>query len=123
MSAAKRPPTNAGMVFQVIERAQPQPLAAGDVAARLPLERRSIYEAFDYLRARGFLRYVQGSKRLCEIVPGAAAPADGRGLAPNSRKALQRVATLRRVASRPIGQFTAAARSRATRKRLKGGGL
>lgn len=65
----------------------------------------SIYTALKLLRRRGFLRFVQGSSRLHEPVPGMPWPEDRRGKEPGSRSRW-----LRGRASRPISQVTAARR-------------
>lgn len=103
LPALKRPTTIIQFVYQVFASAPARQLVAGDIGAVLPFELASIYEALRYLRELHVLRYAEGSRRLHELVPGASMPVDRRGGA-----RVIPAASLRRVASRPISQFTAA---------------
>lgn len=118
---ATRATTNAQLVYQVIAAARPSPMDATDVLVRLPLEPTSIYTALKHLRAGGFLRYAAGSKRKHELVPGRAMPQDGRGKAGGSQAARLRIARLRRIAARPLSQFTATGKLKSRRARLRSG--
>jgi hypothetical protein len=96
-----RPTSIRQMVYQVTAQVA-QPMAPGDVAARLPIEQASIYKAMQSLRRDGFLRYIAGSRRLHELVPGKPMPPDNRGKARGSRAAILRIAKLRRLNSAQV---------------------
>jgi hypothetical protein len=79
-SNARRPRLYIQMVYQVIAAQGDQAVGPADVIARLPIEPKTVYEAFRRLRAAGVLRLVgSGRGARSQLVEGTAMPADGRG--------------------------------------------
>lgn len=78
------------------------PIDVGGVRERLgvavPAE--TIYEAVKALKQRGVLRFVQGSRRWYELVPGVPEPVDLRGKAEGS--AVARRSAIKRRAARGL---------------------
>ncbi len=95
-----------------IFRSMPRPASSRDIADRTGMSERLARKCIARLLGAGCLEFVYGSRRTggyhYRAVPGVPLPTDQRGLTERAQEALTRARELRRRASRPISQVTAA---------------